>query len=85
MWEGLYNHIFYSSVVMIVSCSCPAATENWVPERGAGNEKGQVGKRRMKPRQRSSDQDSKFNIQLCVYIGKNPQTHPLFQLDYVVK
>ena len=33
-------------------CSCPAATENWVPEREAGNKKGQEGERSMKPRQR---------------------------------
>ena len=31
-----------------------------------------------------SDQGSKFNFQLCVYIGK-PQTHPLIQLGYVAK
>ena len=30
-----------------------------------------------------SDQGSKFNIQHCVYIGRSPLTHPLFQLDYV--
>jgi hypothetical protein len=30
-----------------------------------------------------SDQSSKFNFQLCVYIGKTPHTHPLFGLDYV--
>jgi hypothetical protein len=23
-----------------------------------------------------SDQGSKFNFQLCVYMGENPQTHP---------
>lgn len=68
--------------IKIIQCSCPAATENWVPEREAGNEKGWVGKRRIKPRQRF--RSSKFNFQLCVYIGKNPQTHPLFQLHYVL-
>jgi hypothetical protein len=36
--------------------------ENWVPKMGAGNEKGQMGERRMKPRQRFSDQGSEFNF-----------------------
>jgi hypothetical protein len=34
-------------------CSCTSAlVEHGIPEREAGNEKGQAGKRRMKPRQR---------------------------------
>jgi hypothetical protein len=38
-------------IISLLLCSCPAATENWVPERKARNEKGQAGERRMKPRQ----------------------------------
>jgi hypothetical protein len=64
-----------------------------IPEREAGNEIGQVGERRTKPRQRFSDQGSKFNFQLCKYIGgkpKNPSlfwlgSAALFQLDSVAK
>jgi hypothetical protein len=34
-------------------CSCPATMDELgLLERGAGNEKGRAGKRRMKPRQR---------------------------------
>ena len=68
-----------------ITRSCPAAKENWVPEREAGNEKGRAGERRIKPRHRFLIKaQSLIFIQLCVYIG-NPQTHPLFQLDYVAK
>jgi hypothetical protein len=34
---------------------------------------------------KNSNQGSKFNFQLCIYIGGNPQLYPLFQLDYVAK
>jgi hypothetical protein len=34
------------------TCGCPAATENWVPERKTGNEKGWVENRRTNPRQK---------------------------------
>jgi hypothetical protein len=44
-----------------------------LPEKGTRNKKDRrLGgvERRMKPRQ-GSDQDSKFNIQHCVFIGKS--------------
>ena len=45
-------------------------------------DKGAVGRQEKdEAKTKVSDQGSKFNFQLCVYIGKNPQTHPLFQLD----
>jgi hypothetical protein len=43
----------HSSSWKAPTCICPAAiNELGVPEREVGNEKGQVGKRRMKPRLR---------------------------------
>ena len=54
-------------------------------EREAGNEMEQEGKRRKKPWQRFSDGCSKFNFQLCIYIGKTQRPIPLFQLDWVAK
>ena len=56
---------------------------NWVPEREAGNEKGQ-GVREGWSQDKVSDQGSKFNVQHCV-IGRAHRPHPLFQLDYVAK
>jgi hypothetical protein len=38
----------------------------------------------MKPRQKFSDQVSRFNFQICEYIGETPKTHPLFWLGSVL-
>ena len=42
---------------------------NWVPEREAGSEKDRV-QEKDEAKTKVSDQGSKFNFQLCVYIGK---------------
>jgi hypothetical protein len=57
--------------------------------KGRGWKWKRIGRRENdKAKTKVSDQGSKFNFLLCVYIvyvGKTPQTHPLFQLDYVAK
>jgi hypothetical protein len=45
--------LLYPTELLITICSCSAAMDELgIPEREAGNEKGQEGKRRMKPKQR---------------------------------
>jgi hypothetical protein len=63
-------------------CSYPKCTENLVPERQAGNEKGQAGERGWSYDKGFWPRLIVYYSALCLY-GKKPQTHPLFQLDYV--
>jgi hypothetical protein len=52
-------------------CSCPAVMENSVPGREAGNEKRTGHQEKNEAKTKVSDHGSKFNFQLCVYIGKS--------------
>ena len=50
-------HINIPTTHIYTYCSCPAAMDELgIPEREAGNEKGQVGERRMKTKTKVSDQ-----------------------------
>jgi hypothetical protein len=68
------------------TCRCPAATENWVSEKGGWEWKRTEGRAGRQVREGwSQGQGSKFNYQLCGYIGNSHRPILLLQQDWVAK
>ena len=56
-----------------------------LPEGGGNDKDGGRWQEKDGTKKRGSDQETKFSIQHCIFIGRAHRTHPLFQLDYVTK